>query len=168
MPSSQQILIVESEPMAEIFGRMLAPHYRMTTVPNAEEALRFLGGRGGLLTLVVAELELPRMSGRRLAEIIADKFPEAVVLFLVDYPVHTWETIPGPYLAKPFGGEALVQAAGRLLARHRRRYVGSDPYFRHVRALLQAVGVQDRLVQRHSRRVHELLYPRHRAEWAPA
>ena len=168
MPFVQQVLVVDDEPsMAELVGGMLpAPHYSTTTVRSGEAALRFLSSRVGLVTIVIVDLRLRGMSGRRLAEVIAADFHEAAVLFMSDPPFDVGEPLPSPLMPKPLRKEQLVLAIQQLVARHRRRYLLSADHFGHVRMAFEAIARHDRLVRTHANRVHDLLqawhpYPAH-------
>ncbi len=81
---SETLLLVEDEdPLREATAEFLRSiGYEVCSARNGEEALDTLRAWARKFDLVVSDVVMPRMSGPRLAEIMASKWPQVKMLFL--------------------------------------------------------------------------------------
>jgi two-component system cell cycle sensor histidine kinase/response regulator CckA len=112
------LLVVDDEELPRsITARMLvAAGYRVLTASSAAQALQLIEDPSVAVRLVIADLKMPGMGGRELAERLYERSPAPQVLFISGYPSPlTVGALPGPFLAKPFSeGDLLVHVRGLL------------------------------------------------------
>jgi PAS domain S-box-containing protein len=119
---TETILLVEdSAELRHVALRFLTPSgYTMLLAATGEEALRLLEQHEGPVHLLVTDVVMPGMSGRQLAERLAQTHPEIKVLFMSGY---TGDTIVRhgvlqgkvPFLNKPFTAAALLRKVREVL-----------------------------------------------------
>jgi DNA-binding NtrC family response regulator len=112
---SETILFVEDE----AFVRRVAAEvlesagYQVIVAANATEALRACSDCPAPVDLLVADVVLPGMSGRKLAEQIETSHPTARILLMSGYPeqlaVCEVSARNRNYLAKPFSRQSLLR-----------------------------------------------------------
>jgi signal transduction histidine kinase/CheY-like chemotaxis protein len=119
---SRTILIVEDDPGVRRFAsRVLkAAGYRVLTASDGATAIE--ASNGVLVELLLTDVVMPDMGGRRVAAKVAAGQPGIRVLYMSGYPdndiVRHSVLEPGiVLLAKPFTAEALVSAVDNALAR---------------------------------------------------
>jgi two-component system cell cycle sensor histidine kinase/response regulator CckA len=119
---SETILLVEDDKsVRDVVQRMLAPHgYRVLKAGNAAQAFRISDRHKGPIHLLLTDVVLPQMSGRELAEELARRRPEMVVLYVSGYAdnaiVHHGVLDPGTaFLQKPLSQGALLRKVRQLL-----------------------------------------------------
>lgn len=88
--------------------------YRVLEAADAEQALAILGERAAEVDLLLADIVLPGMGGRELAEQATALRPGIKTLFMSGYTVdvvlqHQLVEHPGELLQKPFTAEVLAQ-----------------------------------------------------------
>jgi len=84
---SETLLVVEDEdPLREATTEFLRSiGYKVCSARNGEEALDILRAGASKFDLQVSDVVMPRMSGPRLAEITASRWPQVKMLFLSGY-----------------------------------------------------------------------------------
>jgi PAS domain S-box-containing protein len=118
------VLVVEDEPAVRaLAARVLqADGFQVLEAPHGEAALELLGGHLGAVQAVVADVSMPIMGGRELAERLALSHPGTPVLLMSGYPADELERqgmLPHsgtPLLSKPFSPEVLVEQVRALVA----------------------------------------------------
>lgn len=112
-------LVVDDDPaIRRMMERALeADGFRVLGAGDGREALRILG-EVDEIAVIVADLRMPRLDGRNLAAVLAEREGAPPILFVSGYdspagPHH----LPGPFLAKPFKPEMLVKRVRELVGR---------------------------------------------------
>jgi CheY-like chemotaxis protein len=119
---TETILLAEdNDGLRKLATRLLKPAgYTVLEAATAEEALRLLERHEGSVHLLISDVVMPGMSGRQLAEQIAQTHPGMKVLYMSGY---TSDTIVRrgvleadmPFLTKPFTAPALLQKVREVL-----------------------------------------------------
>jgi len=119
---SETLLLVEDEPPVRELTRdiLIAQGYRVLTAMDGEGALQVAKGYEGPIHLLLADVVMPRLSGRALADQLRSSRPEMRVLFISGYTddaiVHHGVLAEGTnFLSKPFGLEALARKVRSVL-----------------------------------------------------
>ncbi len=115
------VLIVDDDPDMRLYLRsclrgLAAPFERVIEAADGLEALRLI--RSVAVSLVISDVALPGLDGRRLTRAIRDDAALSHVTVLLI----SGETVPGDnhadgFLAKPFNTHQLIAALDRLPAR---------------------------------------------------
>ncbi|WP_455383220.1 response regulator [Salinispira pacifica] len=119
---SETLLIVEDEqPVRELLNRVLKGHgYNVVVAQSPGEALLVAEERGSEIDLVVTDVLMPRLSGRKLAERLRDKVPGLRILLMSGHPEELVldsglaEQGVG-FLQKPFDPEHLLAKVREVL-----------------------------------------------------
>ncbi len=113
---TETILIVEDKAdVRRLAARILTLHgYRVVEASTGEEALSFNGNRLGTVDLLFTDVVLPGMSGRRLAERVAQLRPGIKILYASGYTedviARSGILLPGiAFLPKPYSQEELLK-----------------------------------------------------------
>ncbi len=103
----ETILIVDDDAVVRsIVKRTLVnAGYRIAEAGCGEEALTCIQRQP--IHLVVMDMTMPGMDRRQLSEQLRKTFPDLPIIFMSGY-THPGRTPLGPWLAKPFTGEQLV------------------------------------------------------------
>jgi PAS domain S-box-containing protein len=115
------LLVDDDEGVRALIGTILrAGGYRVLEAADGDEALRAARGYAGPIHLLVTDVVMPRMSGRRLADALAAERPDLKILFASGYSEeivgrHGILEANGDYLAKPFGPNALARKVREVL-----------------------------------------------------
>jgi PAS domain S-box-containing protein len=119
---TETILLVEDNAgLRKLATRLLAPAgYTVLGAASGEEALRLLEGHDAPVHLLLSDVVMPGMSGRQLAERLAQIRPGMKVLYMSGY---TSDTIVRhgvldakvPFLNKPFTAAALLRKVREVL-----------------------------------------------------
>jgi two-component system cell cycle sensor histidine kinase/response regulator CckA len=119
---TETIVVVEDEPaLREVVRRTLqAAGYTVLTAAGGEEALRTCEQHAGALHLLLADVVMPRMSGKALAQELTGKRPKLKVLYMSGYTndaiVHRGVLDAGThFLGKPFTTAELTRKVRRVL-----------------------------------------------------
>lgn len=122
MSGTETILLAEDNTgLRKLTTRFLEPAgYTVLVAATGEEALHLLEGHKGPVRLLLSDVVMPGMSGRHLAEQIAQNRPEMKVLYMSGY---TSDTIVRhgvleaqmPFLNKPFTAAALLRKVREVL-----------------------------------------------------
>jgi CheY-like chemotaxis protein len=112
----ERVLLVEDdESVREVARRALEEGgYRVLEAANGADALALLGGADGGIGLVLTDVVMPGMSGRELADRIAELLPGTPVLFTSGYTdgdiVRRGLLDPAAaFVQKPFGPETILR-----------------------------------------------------------
>lgn len=116
------ILIVEDEPQVRsLLNAMLEEAgFEVVIAKDGAGALHQLWKRAGNLALLVTDIDMGRMNGLELAEMVRSQYPAVPILFISGLPIPPAEVeaaAPGTsLLMKPFGKAALIEAVEQAIA----------------------------------------------------
>jgi PAS domain S-box-containing protein len=120
--ASATLLIVEDDDQlrAGVVAMLEGAGYSVVEARSGEDALHRLEERGDTVDLVITDLVMPRLSGRELSEIVADRYPALRVLFTSahadDGVVRRAMIERGyPFVQKPFTPDQLLDAIDQAL-----------------------------------------------------
>ncbi len=125
---SETILLAEDEEMVRIFTKAVleSQGYTVLEARDGSQALELARQHGGPIHLLVTDVVMPGMSGRALAERLAQAHPDTTVLYLSGYTDNT--IVPHgvldegtAFLQKPFTPHALALKVREVLDTPRRR-----------------------------------------------
>jgi two-component system, cell cycle sensor histidine kinase and response regulator CckA len=110
----ETVLVVEDEEaLRTVVDRVLSrAGYRVLATANAAEALALCQTRGPEVNLVLTDVIMPGMNGRKLAELIRPLCPSAKVLFMSGYTddaIERLDVLGHDLVRKPFSRETLMQ-----------------------------------------------------------
>jgi two-component system, cell cycle sensor histidine kinase and response regulator CckA len=118
------VLVVDDEEMVRrLAARMLLQlGYRVLEARDAHEALKLLQRPTQEVMVVLTDLAMPGIGGRRLGETIADCWPRVRVLYMSGFPAHRMVNDGAldpshPFIQKPFTSEQLGRKVRDVLAR---------------------------------------------------
>lgn len=116
------ILIVEDEAVVRnlMVKILVRQEYRVLEADSAAEALEISNTFEGPIDLLIADHSLKSMTGRQVAEKIAQSRPALKILHISGYPIETLkqqgEVIAGAeFLGKPFLPAALIEKVVSIL-----------------------------------------------------
>jgi PAS domain S-box-containing protein len=118
---SETVLLVEDEDAVRALAReVLRRHgYVVLEARHGVDALRVAERHGDEIHLLIADVVMPHMSGRELAERLATVRPAMKILFMSGYSdhalVHDDVTPNAAFLQKPFTPEVLARRVRRIL-----------------------------------------------------
>lgn len=128
-PSSggrETILLVEDDtPLRNLITSFLtASGYRVVDAPSGVEALRIVEEAGTEFDLLLTDIVMPSMNGRRLAEILRARNPEMPVILLSGYTADEVarqgvEEDTVTFLQKPFTPDQLTALVREVLDQHK-------------------------------------------------
>jgi CheY-like chemotaxis protein len=112
-----RVLVVEDhEMMRSVLCRSIRSEgYVVLQAADGQDALSLLAEPGSV-DLVVADVCMPKMDGRELGLVLADRHPEIPLLFISAYAESVVPAnLPGPLLRKPFRPTELITEVRQLL-----------------------------------------------------
>jgi len=122
----QRVLIVEDDVIVrELLHEVLSEAgYEVATVANPAEAIALSERDPGRMDLMVTDVIMPGMDGRKLAARLAPARPDMAVLFISGYPQqaisHNGDLEAGlAFIQKPFTPEALLRRVRQVLSEPR-------------------------------------------------
>ena len=122
MRGSETVFVVEDDEMVRaLIRRMLETRgYTVLLAPHGDEALQLLERHPGRVDLLMTDVVMPGMSGRDLADRVAERRPGIKVLYLSGYTddaiVRHGVLEPGiAFLQKPFSADALARKVREVL-----------------------------------------------------
>lgn len=128
-----RILLVEDEDQVRAVARdaLLDVGYEVLEASNAEDALKILDQTKNKIDMLLTDVIMSGMNGRRLAELIKKQHPEVITLFMSGYTDdailrHGVLDAGVPFLQKPFTPSLLRLRVSELL-----RQVGGQPEDQH-------------------------------------
>ena len=106
------VLLVDDEERVRWIARRVleADGWEVLEAGDGQAALQLIGERDGRLNLVVTDLNMPRVSGRELAEVVSVFHPGLPVLGITGFLSGVSHDRRLPILPKPFSPGSLVQA----------------------------------------------------------
>lgn len=120
----ETLLVVDDEEMVRrLAARMLVSMgYRVLEARDGHEAVKLLQRGSQQIAVVITDLAMPGLGGRRLGETIASCWPQVRVLYMSGFPgqrmVNEGALDPNhPFIQKPFTSEQLGRRVRDLLAR---------------------------------------------------
>jgi two-component system cell cycle sensor histidine kinase/response regulator CckA len=118
----ETILVVEDELAVRqvVAATLRSSGYKVLEAGSGEEAMRRLRRHDGPLHLVLSDLVMPRMNGRKVADSVRTLYPEVKVVFMSGYTDdallrHGVSDTQGSFLQKPFTMETLTQEVREVL-----------------------------------------------------
>jgi DNA-binding response OmpR family regulator len=116
------ILVVDDDPwLLEMVGDVLArERYRVLRASSGEAALRVAEQHVGSIDLLLADVVMPGMSGRELADRLRPLRPNVKVIYMSAFSAevmgeHGVLDANAPFVSKPFTTDFLVQTVRRIL-----------------------------------------------------
>jgi two-component system, cell cycle sensor histidine kinase and response regulator CckA len=118
LPVRSVVLVVEDAlPIRLVLARSLAEAgYDVLTAPDGQSAISLVEGRRDPLDLVVTDLRMPTMGGKSLAAWLAARYPRLPVIFISGFRPDNPRELSGPFLAKPFSADELLNVVRAALA----------------------------------------------------
>ena len=121
-PARGTIVVVEDEAAVRKLARRVLERagFEVADAPDGEAALALMDERGGRVDLVLADMVMPRMGGKELAERLALTRPDTPILFMSGYTGETLAergdlTRKDVVLEKPFEPAQLVKAVRSMM-----------------------------------------------------
>ncbi|MEJ5347838.1 MAG: PAS domain S-box protein [Desulfosoma sp.] len=121
-----RLLVVDDEPMLLelVQGMLEAEGYKVDTADSGEEALNFLARNNGSVDVLILDLSMPGMGGRRCLEILKAQHPHIPVLVASGDTAHEIFRHPekfgaGGCIMKPYRLRDLTHALQKLLTEKR-------------------------------------------------
>ncbi|MCX6618693.1 MAG: PAS domain S-box protein [Acidobacteria bacterium] len=118
----ETILVAEDDPAvrALVCGALASRGYTVQEARDGREALAAARGYKGPIHLLLTDVVLPHMSGRRLAERLLAERPESRLLYMSGYTddavvSHGVSAGKAPFLQKPFSASALSRKVREVL-----------------------------------------------------
>lgn len=109
------VLVVDDEPiMRWLMTAALRDHYRVLVAADGQEALDTVREVGNEITALVTDVRMPRVDGLALAAALRTMAVSPPLLFVSGFM--GGGELPGPFLAKPFGPDALLAAVRQVIA----------------------------------------------------
>jgi CheY-like chemotaxis protein len=123
---SSTILVIEDDAVLRVIvrRRLEADGYRVLEAADGQSGLDLIETHAGRLDLVLTDIEMPRIDGITVAEVLAALRPLLGVVCMSagiaeSRFIERLALRPQPFLAKPFTRESLARALGVELARSR-------------------------------------------------
>ncbi len=115
MQLSNTVLIVDDDPSLRRLMRwaLRDADFQVLEYPNASQALTALNEISGEVSVVVSDIDMPGMDGMALARVIGKRMPGLPVLMISGHRPQALDAAL-PFLSKPFGPDALVDAVRHL------------------------------------------------------
>ena len=122
----ETVLVVDDEEMVRrLAARMLVlMGYKVLEARDGQEAIKLLQRGAQHIGVVLTDLAMPGIGGRRLGETIAGCWPQVQVLYMSGFPAQKMMNEGAldpnqPFIQKPFTSEQLGRRVRDLLARPR-------------------------------------------------
>jgi CheY-like chemotaxis protein len=119
---SETILLVEDDDLVRRLARqgLEKSGYQVVQAGNGEEALGLLAHHPGPIHLLLTDVVMPGISGREMAERVAEVHPEVKTLFMSGYTddailLHGVSTDQMAFLGNPFTPRLLAQRVREVL-----------------------------------------------------
>ncbi|HUE82030.1 MAG TPA: PAS domain S-box protein [Pyrinomonadaceae bacterium] len=126
--ATETILLVEDEEMVRKLARDILESrgYRVLSAQNGEEAMTLCQTHREEIQLLLTDVVMPKMNGKKAAEAIMALHPEIVVLYMSGFTddaiVHHGVLHPGMnFIEKPFTAEVLARKVREVLDKSRTR-----------------------------------------------
>ena len=112
---TETILLVEDEDsVRRVLETMLKRHgYNVLSFPSASDAIAAAEQHAGVIDLVITDIVLPGMSGRKMAESLLERRPDMKVLYVSGYGDASQSD--AHFLQKPFSSEELTAKVREMM-----------------------------------------------------
>ena len=120
----ETILLVEDvEPLRLLINDTLTSHgYSVIEAPNGVAALRLIAKRTEPVHLLITDVAMPEMGGRKLSILVREIYPQIRVLYITGYATQAFQgsdvRLSASLLEKPFTRSALVLKVQETLRRN--------------------------------------------------
>ncbi len=107
---SETILLVEDEEgVRRVVETMLKRRgYNVLSSNSSTDAITLADGHPGAIDLLITDMVMPGMSGRKMAECLTERRPAMKVLYVSGYGDSVGSPVGTPFLQKPFSTEELA------------------------------------------------------------
>ena len=114
---TETILLVEDEDgVRRVVETMLKRHgYDVLSSGSAKDALAAAGQHDGVIHLLITDMVMPGMSGRKMAECLVETRPDMKVLYVSGYGDGSVSHSDADFLQKPFSTEELAAKVREML-----------------------------------------------------
>jgi two-component system, cell cycle sensor histidine kinase and response regulator CckA len=114
---TETILLVEDEDgVRRVVETMLKRHgYNVLSSASSKDALAASGQHPGVIHLLITDMVMPGMSGRKMAECLAESRPNMKVLYVSGYGDASLAQSGAHFLQKPFSTEELATKVREML-----------------------------------------------------
>jgi CheY-like chemotaxis protein len=117
----ETVLLVEDDEEVRFLLQSIlkSDGYNVLEARDGERALEVAQAHRGPIHLILTDLHMPRMGGRRLAETLVPRHPGMKVMFMSgfteeDFPVREGWEIPVSFLQKPFMPKSMLRQVRRV------------------------------------------------------
>jgi CheY-like chemotaxis protein len=119
----ETILIIEDEPLVRSLARRVLEMngYNVLVASDGVDALALAKDHPGRIDLVVTDLVMPRLDGKRTAAELLARYPELIVLFTSGYTEQQTSFADERFMAKPYTPLELLERVRTALDETRRR-----------------------------------------------
>ena len=130
----ERILFIDDEPALGTMGQRLLQHlgYEVITETSSLEALALFTRHPDRFDLVITDMTMPQMTGKRLAQEMLHMRPDIPIILCTGFSEHINEAearaLGLAFLMKPFALRDLAQMVRTLLNDRSNRLSGSTPY----------------------------------------
>ncbi|HET7469507.1 MAG TPA: response regulator [Gemmatimonadales bacterium] len=115
MHSTIALVVEDEESVRHLTARILEDAgFHALEAHSAEAALELLASHPDAVQLVVSDVTMPGIGGLRLAEMLAEAWPSTRILLISGRGAPGAE-YRGPFLAKPFTVESLLDALAAIV-----------------------------------------------------
>lgn len=121
-PGGETILLVEDDEEVRFLLQSIlkSDGYHVLEDRDGERALEKVESHGGPIHLILTDLQMPRMGGRRLAETLLARHPGIKVMFMSgfseqDFPTPENLETPVAFLQKPFMPKSMLRQVRKVL-----------------------------------------------------
>jgi CheY-like chemotaxis protein len=114
---TETILLVEDEDgVRRVVETMLKRHgYHVLSSASSNDAMAAAGQHAGVIDLLITDMVMPGMSGRKMAECLAESRPNMRVLYVSGYGDASLSQSDAHFLQKPFTTEELAIKVREML-----------------------------------------------------
>lgn len=114
---TETILLVEDEDsVRRVVETMLKRHgYNVLSSASPKDALAAAGGHDGTIDLLITDIVMPGLSGRKMAECLAESRPDMKVLYVSGYGDASLSQNDAHFLQKPFSTDELAAKIREML-----------------------------------------------------
>ena len=107
---NETILLVEDEEgVRHVVEAMLKRHgYHVLSSASSADAINLVEGQNSEIDLLITDIVMPGMSGKKMAEAMLSRCPDMKVLFVSGYGDSQESELTAPFLQKPFTSEELA------------------------------------------------------------
>jgi two-component system cell cycle sensor histidine kinase/response regulator CckA len=114
---TETILLVEDEDgVRRVVETMLKRHgYNVLSSASSKDALAAAGQHSGVIHLLITDMVMPGMSGRKMAECLVERRPNMKVLYVSGYGDGSVSQSDTHFLQKPFSTEELAAKIREML-----------------------------------------------------